>query len=131
MTPLWIFPVYPLLLVGPLAAALVATQPAGTSDRALNIIVGGFIAQSVGYSLSLMIYGIYIYRLMGHRIPAVSSRPAMFVSVGPSGFTAQAVIVLGRSLPNVIPKTFMGEEGVLVGQITHILANWVGIWFWA
>lgn len=130
MTPLWLFPGYPLLIAGPFAAALVATEIDKQDDRALQIIVGGVMAQSIGYSISFSLYAIYLYRLMSNQVPPTAKRPAMFISVGPSGFTAQSIILMGQSLRHVVSPGFMGS-GALTGQITHVLANWIGIWIWA
>jgi len=56
MTPLWIFPAYPLLLVGPFAAVL-TTAPAGADGtRGLQIIVGGVVVQGMGFLLSLTMH---------------------------------------------------------------------------
>jgi len=129
MTPLWIFPAYPLMFVGPFAAALTATTDITPNTTSLRIIIGGFLMQSLGYSISFMLYAIYFYRLMSNKLPLPSKRPAMFISVGPSGFTAQSFILLGHNFQTVIPIGFMGNE-VLTGQITKILANWIGIWIW-
>ena len=75
MTPIWIFPAYPLLIVGPLAgylSATLATQPA------LDIIVGGFTCQGVGYLVSITIYSAFMYRLMTQKLPKEAVRPGMY-----------------------------------------------------
>ena len=79
MTPVWIFPAYPLLIIGPHAGVLSATLP---QKKAFDIIVGGFTLQGIGFLVSLMIYSAFIYRLMTQKLPQESSRPGMFVSVG-------------------------------------------------
>ncbi|GAM84080.1 hypothetical protein ANO11243_020720 [Dothideomycetidae sp. 11243] len=127
MTPVWIFPAYPLLVIGPHAyqlAARVASHP-----RALAIIVGGFTLQGIGFMVSLMVYAAFLYRLMTNKLPTESLRPGMFISVGPSGFTISGVIGLGRELGRVIPPDFMGV-GAMAGVVTTVAANWMGIWLW-
>ena len=84
MTPIWIFPAYPLLICGP-HAGILADHTEGT--RSLAIIVGGWVFQGIGFLVSLMIYASFIYRLMTQKLPKESLRPGMFISVGPSGFT--------------------------------------------
>ena len=79
--------------------------------------------------VSLMIYSAFVYRLMTHKLPKESSRPSMFVSVGPSGFTVSAVISMAESAQRVLPKDFMGD-GVLAAMILKVVANWAGIWLW-
>ena len=126
MTPVWIFPAYPLLVIGPHAGVL-AENLSGT--KALNIIVGGFVFQGIGFLVSLMIYAAFIYRLMTQKLPQESLRPGMFISVGPSGFTIAGVVTMGQTLPRVVPKDFMGD-GELAGRVSLIMANWMGLWLW-
>lgn len=126
MTPVWIFPCYPLLVIGPHAAILADTV---RGNRGLEIVVGGFMFQGIGFMLSLMVYSSFLYRLMTQKLPAESVRPGMFVSVGPSGFTIAGVVNMGQTLVNVIPDNFMGA-GALAGTISMIAANWFGIWLW-
>lgn len=126
MTPVWIFPAYPLLIVGPHAGNLAKKTAA---DRSLDIIIGGVVLQGIGFMVSLMIYAAFLYRLMTQKLPRESLRPGMFISVGPSGFTISGIISMGQVLPNCVPVDFMGD-GKLTAQVSKILANWVGIWLW-
>lgn len=126
MTPVWIFPAYPLLIIGPHAGIL--SSHLGP-ERALDIIIGGVTLQGIGYMVSLMIYSAFIHRLMTHKLPRESSRPGMFVSVGPSAFTAAGMISMAESAQNVLPKEFMGD-GPLAAMMLKVVANWVGIWVW-
>jgi tellurite resistance protein TehA-like permease len=128
MTPVWIFPSYPLLVIGPHAGAL-ARSLEHRPGEALSIIVGGFVFQGIGFMLSLMIYAAFIYRLMTEKLPQENLRPGMFVSVGPSGFTISGIVSMGSILPNVVSPTFMGN-GELAGQVSKIISIWVGLWLW-
>ena len=131
MTPIWIFPAYPLLLVGPFAGTLSnAMMTEGIhSHHRLRIIVAGVISQGLGFLLSSMVYAAFLYRLMTHKLPTESTRPGMFVSVGPSGFTASSLIQMGAHFPTVVPANFM-DNGVLAGQVSKIVAYWAGIWIY-
>ncbi|KAL2353266.1 voltage-dependent anion channel-domain-containing protein [Cryomyces antarcticus] len=126
MTPVWIFPAYPLLIVGPHAGQMSSKI---SRTRALDVIIGGVMIQGIGFMVSLMIYSAFLYRLMTQKLPKESIRPGMFISVGPTGFTISGMIEMGRNLPRVIPDDFMGN-GQLAGQVSMILANWMGIWLW-
>lgn len=127
MTPLWSFPAYPLLIVGPHASVLSA-HTSGTA--AVDIIVGGVILQGIGFMVALMIYSAFIYRLMTQKLPSESARPGMFISVGPSGFTVSGLIGMGQRLPKVVSPSFMDGNGELAGTVSMIVANWVGVWLW-
>lgn len=127
MTPVWIFPAYPLLIIGPHAGVLSSIL---TPDRSARIIVGGFTAQGIGMLVSLMIYSAYIYRLMTQKLPRDSLRPGMFVSVGPSAFTASALINMSEDASRIYGDTdFMGD-GKLASMIMLVVANWAALWFW-
>ena len=131
MTPVWIFPAYPLLLVGPFAGTLADAMtplPQGEHHR-LRIIVGGVVCQGVGFLLSSMVYAAFLYRLMSYKLPAESTRPGMFVSVGPSGFTAASLIQMGTHFPDAVPVGFMNNAD-FAGQVSRVLAYWSGIWIW-
>lgn len=126
MTPVWVFPAYPLLLVGPYAGNLCAHV---SPETAIQVIVSGFILQGVGFMVALMVYAAFIYRLMTQKLPTESLRPGMFISVGPSGFTTASIIAMAQTLPKVIPEGFMGN-GRLAGEVSAVMANWWGIWLW-
>jgi tellurite resistance protein TehA-like permease len=126
MTPVWIFPAYPLLLVGPLAAVLARNL---SQQRSLEVVISGLTLQGTGFMVALMIYSAFIYRLMTQKLPQESLRPGMFVSVGPSAFTVSALINMAGSLDRALPDDFMGN-GQLAGFVLKIMANWAGIWLW-
>src|SRR5690242_188442 len=129
MTPIWIFPNYALLIIGPHAGSL--APKVSNPETALQIILGGYIVQGIGFLVSLMIYSAFIYRLMTQKLPKESLRPGMFVSVGPSGFTITGVVTMGQTLPGVVPSDFMGEgNGELAGKVGMIMGNFMGLWLW-
>ena len=107
MTPIWIFPAYPLLIIGPHAASLSAKllQP----KQAIQVIVGGFTIQGTGFLVSLTVYSAFVYRLMTQKLPSEPLRPGMFVSVGPSAFTCAGTIGMAENLSRIF-KGFQGRE---------------------
>ena len=126
MTPIWIFPAYPLLIIGPHASILCKTL---NPEQALNIIIGGFTLQGIGFLVAFMIYSSFIYRLMTQKLPQASARPGMFVSVGPSGFTVAGVLGMAESLSRNVGKDFMGD-GQLASMIVKVIASWACLWIW-
>ena len=126
MTPIWIFPAYPLLIIGPHAAVLSQTLE---QKRAFDIIVGGFTLQGIGFMVSLMIYSAFIYRLMTQKLPQESSRPGMFVSVGPSGFTVAGVIGMAEGAQRALPPDFMGNTQ-MSAMILKVISAWMSLWIW-
>lgn len=126
MTPIWIFPAYPMLIIGPHAGVLGSKLEA---TRSLRIIICGTTIQGVGFLVSLMIYSAFLYRLMSQKLPKEEARPGMFVSVGPSGFTVTAIVNMAAEAKRCFPDSFMGN-GPLVATIVKVLANFSALWLW-
>jgi tellurite resistance protein TehA-like permease len=82
--PAWIFPIYPLLVVGTLAGTILPGQPETPSWK---IFVGGVLFQGLAWAVSFLMYGLYMQRLMTSSLPSPTTRPGMYVSVGPAGKT--------------------------------------------
>lgn len=80
--PAWIFPIYPLLVVGTLAGTILPAQP---NEPSWNIFIGGVLMQGLAWVVSFLMYALYMQRLMTGSLPSPSTRPGMFVSVGPAG----------------------------------------------
>ncbi|KAH8690955.1 voltage-dependent anion channel-domain-containing protein [Talaromyces proteolyticus] len=126
MTPIWIFPAYPMLIVGPHAGVLSAQL---SPRQSFYIILGGFTIQGVGFLVSLMVYSAFIYRLMTQKLPKENIRPGMFVSVGPSAFTAAGTVNMAANAERVFPSDLFGN-GPLVAMIVQVVANFSCLWLW-
>lgn len=97
MTPVWVFPAYPLLITAPLAGNLInsSVKVGHTSTlNALPIAMAAVAVQGMGFCLSFMILAAFIYRLMTQKLPRDMQRPGVFISIGPSGFTAAGLGML-------------------------------------
>ncbi|KAJ6018050.1 hypothetical protein N7451_001429 [Penicillium sp. IBT 35674x] len=126
MTPIWIFPAYPMLIIGPHAGILAAKLE---QSRSLRIIVGGTTIQGVGFLVSLMVYSAFIYRLMTQKLPKENMRPGMFVSVGPSGFTVAGLVNMASEAKRSFPAEFMGN-GPLAADILRVTVDFAALWLW-
>ncbi|THY76440.1 malic acid transporter [Aureobasidium pullulans] len=123
--PAWIFPIYPLLVIGPLAGTIIPSQP---HTAAVPIWLAGVMLQGMGWCVALMMYAIYTQRLMVSALPDPSTRPGMYVSVGPAGYTAAALISLGRQAPAVFErKQFFGITSLLVEDVIKVLGIMAGL----
>ncbi|KAK2734873.1 hypothetical protein FQN57_001436 [Myotisia sp. PD_48] len=126
MTPIWIFPAYPMLIIGPHAAIMSSFASQADSFR---IIVGGFTIQGVGFLVSMMVYSAFIYRLMTQKLPNEDLRPGMFVSVGPSAFTVVGILGMASHTDRAIPSDFMGD-GELTAKILLVVGSFSALWLW-
>lgn len=126
MTPIWIFPAYPMLIVGPHAGILSGRL---VQSSAWRIIIGGTTIQGIGFLVSMMVYSAFIYRLMTQKLPKENLRPGMFVSVGPSAFTVAGLVGMGKNAQRAIPDGFL-DDGELSAHIIRIMASFTSLWLW-
>lgn len=134
MTPVWVFPAYPLLLTAPFAGNLIksSVKVGHTSTlNALPIAMAAVAVQGMGFCLSFMILAAFIYRLMTQKLPRDMQRPGVFISIGPSGFTAAGLVQLGGLAGEILPDDFMmpGMTGHAV-FILKLLSAMIGLWLW-
>ncbi|KAH8821304.1 voltage-dependent anion channel-domain-containing protein [Xylogone sp. PMI_703] len=131
MTPIWVFPAYPLLLIAPMAANLIDSTPDAVTASRINpiaIMFGAVCVQGTGFLVSLMIYSAFIYRLMTQKLPRETTRPGIFVSVGPSGFTIAGLVHLGNTLDKAMPNGCLGHADS--NFFLKLMSDLVGLWLW-
>lgn len=97
MMPTWILPIFPIMLSGTIASVIADTQPDTNSPA---IVMGGLAAQGLGFSVSFLMYGHMVGRLMSFGLPGREHRPGLFMNVGPPAFTALAFIGMANGLPD-------------------------------
>lgn len=125
--PAWILPIYPFLVLGPLAGVLLPAQP---HYAAVPMLIGAVMFQGLGWMVSIFMYVIYVMRLMSGDLPAPSMRPGMFISVGPAGYTATALVSLGSRAQTILSGTYLGITTVPVGDVLYIIGTFSGIFLW-
>lgn len=131
MTPVWVFPGYPLLLSAPFASQLIAANEVVSENPPINRLAIGMCAiavQGTGFLISFMICAAFIYRLMTQKLPRDEQRPGVFISIGPSGFTVAGIVSLGQQAQVVIPDSFQGSTHSII--ILRLLSTIIGIWLW-
>ncbi|KAI2610416.1 voltage-dependent anion channel-domain-containing protein [Hypoxylon sp. NC1633] len=131
MTPVWVFPGYPLLLTAPFASTLIAADAAASSDQPANrlaVAMSAVAVQGTGFLISFMICAAFIYRLMTQKLPRDMQRPGVFISIGPSGFTVAGLVSLGQQTHVFIPDSFQGSDHAII--ILRLLSTIVGLWLW-
>ncbi|KAL2141435.1 hypothetical protein VTI28DRAFT_2394 [Corynascus sepedonium] len=131
MTPVWVFPAYPLLLSAPFGSNLIsAADRAGRPDgiNTVPVALAAVTVQGTGFLISFMICAAFLYRLMTQKLPRDHQRPGVFISIGPSAFTAAGLVQLGSLSPSIFPLDFMGTQHVT--HILRLLAYMAGLWLW-
>ncbi|KAK1779637.1 voltage-dependent anion channel-domain-containing protein [Copromyces sp. CBS 386.78] len=117
ITPAWVLPIFPVMLIGTLAGSFSKTQD---PKSAIGIICAGLAAQGLGLLVSFFFFSSYLSRLMAFGLPA--QRPGMFIAVGPPSFTGAAVI----SMASDIPRVFEQLQSLNSSQITILTGVHVG-----
>lgn len=138
--PGWVLPIFPAMLVGTLASAIAKTQPA---EHATVILVAGLSYQGLGFFVALMMYGIYFGRLLTSGLPIDTSRPTMFIAVGPPSFSALAFIGMGQDvvavqifstytpLPGIVNQAMIPDFLQLIALVSAIFLWTLAFWFFA
>ncbi|RMZ72456.1 malic acid transporter [Pyrenophora seminiperda CCB06] len=122
--PAWIFPIYPLLVVGTLAGTILPGQPE-TAGR--NIFVGAVLFQGLAWAVSFLLYSHYMQRLMTSELPSPTTRPGMYVSVGPAGYTAAGLLSLANQAPSIVPANYFTSISIPDGEIVRIIGIMSGL----
>ncbi|KAI1631752.1 voltage-dependent anion channel-domain-containing protein [Biscogniauxia mediterranea] len=125
MTPAWDLPIFPFMLSGTIAASGAAVQPA---EEAVPMIIGGLTAQGLGMLVSMCMYASYVRRMIQYGFPSPSSRPGMFIAVGPPSFTSLAIMGLANDFPD--HYDYFGPDPLTI-QILRVLATMTSIFIWS
>lgn len=126
--PAWVFPVYPMLVIGPLASLMIPDQ---SPESALQLFIGGVTLQGLGWLVAMLMYSVYFVRLMSGQLPPPPSRPGMFVGVGPAGYTATGLVGLASQASIAIPAGFLGLDGFNTAATLQVIGTFSGIFVWA
>jgi len=89
--------------------------------------VGAVMLQGLAWIVALMMYAMYMQRLMTSSLPAPPTRPGMYVSVGPAGYTAAGLISLGVQAPSVLYTDAFTQNAVPDGDIVRVIGTMAGI----
>ncbi|KAJ4390467.1 hypothetical protein N0V85_007191 [Neurospora sp. IMI 360204] len=133
ITPAWVLPIFPVMLIGTLAGSFSRTQP---PESAMAMICAGLAAQGLGLLVSFFFFSSYLSRLMAFGLPA--QRPGMFIAVGPPSFTGAAVISMASDIPRVFSQLQESRVAILtgVGDMATLTAGvklgaiWLGVFLW-
>lgn len=80
MTPIWVFPAYPLLLTAPFGSSLIsAAIDSGqlSTINAIAISLACVATQGTGFLIAFMICAAFLYRLMTQKLPRDHQRPGV------------------------------------------------------
>ena len=97
MTPAWLLPVLPIILIGVSAGDIVLFL---NPTESCPVLVAGLLCSSMGFLLSLPMAALYLNRLFISGFPDPDTRPGMMIAVGPPTYTPLAYLKLAKALSN-------------------------------
>ncbi|CAL1697483.1 unnamed protein product [Somion occarium] len=101
-TPAWAFLVFPMMLVGVVAFNVLKVIPS-EEPRAIGILLTAYAFQGLGFFMTFFYICIYIIRIMMTGFLDGHQANGAFVACGPPGFTALALINLGKKAQEILP----------------------------
>ncbi|CDS01524.1 hypothetical protein [Sporisorium scitamineum] len=129
MNPAWVLPIFPLMLCGSVASAVVPTQ---SELAALVMSICGLTCQGLGFTVSFMMYAVLLLRLMTVSYPPPRARPGLFMNVGPPAFTILCLMGLSSELQRILPAlpTPLPLPATTYETLSIVaLASSIGLWF--
>ncbi|KAG0143037.1 hypothetical protein CROQUDRAFT_661784 [Cronartium quercuum f. sp. fusiforme G11] len=117
-TPAWAFLVFPMMLVGTLAARFLTIIPPERQE-AITVFFLGYLFQGLGTCMTFFYLPIYLSRIMQTGFMEGHQANGAFVAIGPPGFTAVALVGLGK----------MARPIFAAHQLHELLTEQVGIVF--
>lgn len=101
-TPAWAFLIFPMMLVGVVAFNALKVIPV-TDPRCIGVLLVGYVFQGLGFFMTFFYLAIYILRIMTTGFMDGHQANGAFVACGPPGFTALALINLGKQARIILP----------------------------
>jgi tellurite resistance protein TehA-like permease len=96
MTPAWLLPVLPIILVGVMAGGVADFL---TEKQRFPVLIAGLVCSSMGFLISLPVAAIYFTRLFTAGFPDPDTRPGMMIAVGPPTYAPLAWLKLAAAIP--------------------------------
>ncbi|TKY88422.1 hypothetical protein EX895_002774 [Sporisorium graminicola] len=135
MSPAWVLPVFPLMLCGSVASAVVPSQH---ELGGLLISICGLTCQGLGFTVSCMMYAVLLLRLMTASFPPPRARPGLFMNCGPPAFTILCLMGLSEemqrilpALPTPLPLPATAYETLSIVALASSILLWlISAWFY-
>lgn len=132
-TPAWAFLVFPMMLVGVVSFNVLKVIPAN-EPRAIGVLLVGYAFQGLGFFMTFFYICIYIIRIMTTGFLDGHQANGAFVACGPPGFTALALINLGKKAQEILPahglvSTQAGEIWYAASVMSALLLFGLAVFF--
>lgn len=126
--------ILPLTLVGYAASTVVShIDPVSGHHLAVPILYTATAIQGMGALVGLIYLSGFITSLYRNALPSVSSRPSMFVSVGPPAFTALSFALMAEQSLRHFPADVSAPGGAFEavgGVVLYYIGMVMALMFW-
>ncbi len=129
MTGVWLLPVVPAEVAASSAGFLAQHLPAA---QAQPLVVAGYALWGMSVPIALGILTVLYLRLALHKLPPKELGVSTWLSLGPIGTGAFALLTLGAAAPQAFHGTVMAPVAALAGPLGVIgaLVLWgLGLWW--
>ncbi|CDO75158.1 hypothetical protein BN946_scf184590.g15 [Trametes cinnabarina] len=122
-TPAWAFLIFPMMLVGVVAFNVLDVLPP-SEERAVGVLLTGYVFQGLGFFMTFFYICIYIIRIMVTGFLDGHQANGAFVAVGPPGFTALALLKLGQHAAEILPlHGLVSEQAGQIWYATSVMSG--------
>ncbi|KAH9856069.1 voltage-dependent anion channel-domain-containing protein [Lenzites betulinus] len=126
-TPAWAFLVTdrrpPQMLVGVVAFNVLDVM-SPSEERAVGVLLTGYVFQGLGFFMTFFYICIYIIRIMTTGFLDGHQANGAFVACGPPGFTALALMKLGQNAAEILPlHGLVSEQAGQIWYATSVMAG--------
>ncbi len=129
MTGVWLLPVVPAEVAASSAGVLAPHLPAA---QAQTLVVAGYALWGMSVPIALGILTVLYLRLALHKLPPKELGVSTWLSLGPIGTGAFALLTLGGAAPHAFAGTVLAPVAALAGPLGLVgaLVLWgLGLWW--
>ncbi|MGC9185110.1 MAG: TDT family transporter [Thiomonas sp.] len=129
MTGVWLLPVVPAEVAASSAGYLAQHLPAAQGQ---SLVVAGYALWGMSVPIALGILTVLYLRLALHKLPPKELGVSTWLSLGPIGTGAFALLTLGAAAPQAFAGTVMAPVAALAGPLGVVgaLVLWgLGLWW--
>ncbi|OAX42523.1 hypothetical protein K503DRAFT_733445 [Rhizopogon vinicolor AM-OR11-026] len=113
MTTVWLLPVVTLIVGSSAGGVLAQAVQIYSPSYALLTATVSACMLAIGLSLSLMLFTIYVLRVIVYGYPEGASVMSVFLPLGPCGQAAYSLLKLGSAFTSLLPLDYGDPAGVL------------------
>lgn len=127
MTTVWLLPIVTLIVASATGANVAQAMIPVDISRVCLILAVCMTLVTIGITLAMMIFTIYLHRLIVHGLPQGITIFSAFLPLGPLGQSGYAILLMGEICRKLLPLASGPDMSIFIDPMTaHIV--YVGAW---